>query len=324
MATTATRTGVNTTEEARMGAGKRFTTALRKNAPFLLMAAPGVLLLIIFSYLPMFGIIIAFKNYRAVDGIFNSAWVGLKNFEFLFKSPAISRITFNTLFLNSLFIITGTIAAIGLALLLNEVRLKMAARTYQTVVFFPYFISWVIVGYFSFAMLNSDNGLINNTLRSLGMKDVAWYSSPQHWPAILTVTNIWKGVGYGSVIYLAGMLGINQEYYEAAQLDGANKWHEIRYITLPHLVPIMVITTLLAVGRIFYADFGLIYYTTRDNSLLYSTTDVIDTYVFRALRVNADVGMAAATGLYQSFVGFLLVVLSNWMVKRASPDRALF
>lgn len=321
MATTATRQGEATRNAS---AGSRLLLTLRKNAPFLLMAAPGVLFLIVFSYLPMFGVIIAFKDFRAALGIFDSAWVGFKNFEFLFRSPALSRITFNTIFLNGLFIITGTIAAICLALLLNEVRFKMAARTYQTVVFFPYFISWVIVGYFSFAMLNADNGLVNNTLRSLGLQEVAWYSSPQYWPAILTVTNIWKGVGYGSVIYLAGMLGINQEYYEAAQLDGANKLQQIRYITLPHLVPIMVITTLLAIGRIFYADFGLIYYTTRDNSLLYSTTDVIDTYVFRALRVNADVGMAAATGLYQSFVGFVLVVLSNWMVKRISPDRALF
>jgi putative aldouronate transport system permease protein len=322
MATTATTKGVSTAGDAR--AGNRLLTTLRKNMPFLLMAAPGVLLLIVFSYIPMFGIIIAFKDFRAAQGIFDSAWVGLKNFEFLFKSPALSRITFNTIFLNGLFIITGTVAAIGLALLLNEVRFKIAARTYQTVVFFPYFISWVIVGYFSYAMLNSDNGLVNNTLRSLGLTEVSWYSTPKHWPAILTVTNIWKGVGYGSVLYLAGMLGINQEYYEAAQLDGASKLQQIRYITLPHLVPIVVITTLLAIGRIFYADFGLIYYTTRDNSLLYSTTDVIDTYVFRALRVNADVGMAAATGLYQSFVGFLLVVFSNWMVKRVSPDRALF
>lgn len=322
MAQSATRKDVNALGDARAGA--RLLTLLRKNAVFLLMAAPGLLLLFVFSYLPMFGIIIAFKDYRAAEGIFDSAWVGLKNFEFLFRSPALSRITFNTIFLNAIFIITGTVAAIGLALMLNEVRFKLAARTYQTVVFFPYFISWVIVGYFSFAMLNSDSGLVNSVLRSLGLEDVAWYSSPQYWPGILTAVNIWKGVGYGSVLYLAGMLGINQEYYEAAMLDGATKWQQIRYITLPFLVPIMAITTLLAIGRIFYADFGLFYYVTRDNSLLYSTTDVIDTYVFRALRVNADVGMAAATGLYQSFVGFVLVVFSNWLVKRVNPERALF
>jgi putative aldouronate transport system permease protein len=304
--------------------GRRFTMLLRKNAVFLLMAAPALLLLIVFSYLPMFGVIIAFKDFRAALGIFDSAWIGFKNFEFLFRSPTLGRITFNTIFLNGLFIVTGTVGAIALALLLNEVRLKLAARMYQTVVFFPYFISWVIVGYFSFALLNSDNGLINSTLANLGLQEVAWYSSPQYWPWILMLTNLWKGVGYGSIIYLAGMLGINQDYYEAAMLDGANKLQQVRYITLPFLVPIMIITTLLAIGRIFFADFGLIYYTTRDNSLLYPTTDVIDTFVFRALRVNADIGMAAATGLYQSVVGFLLVILSNWLVKRADPDRALF
>ena len=303
---------------------QRFTRSLRRNMPFLVMGSPGLLLLIIFSYLPMFGVIIAFKDFRANLGIFGSDWVGFKNFDFLFRSPALARITTNTLMLNALFIFTGLIAAVGLALLLNEVRLKIAARAYQTVVFFPYFISWVIVGYFSFALLNSDNGLINRTIEATGGEGVAWYSSPKYWPWILMLTNIWKGVGYGSVIYLAAMLGINQEYFEAAMLDGANKLQQIRYITLPHLVPIMIIMTLLAIGRIFYADFGLFYYVTRDNSLLYSTTDVIDTYVYRALRVNADIGMAAAAGLYQSVVGFVLILVSNWLVKRVNPDRSLF
>jgi putative aldouronate transport system permease protein len=308
----------------RQSGQPRFIRLLRRNAPFLLMGAPGLLVLLIFSYLPMFGVIIAFKDFRANLGLFDSPWIGFKNFEFLFKSPALSRITTNTLFLNALFIVTGLVAAVGLALLLNEIRLKAAARVYQTVVFFPYFISWVIVGYFSFALLNSDSGLINRTLTLLGLQTVAWYSSPQYWPWILVFTNIWKGVGYGSVIYLAGMLGINPEYYEAAMLDGANKVQQIRYITLPHLAPIMIIMTLLAIGRVFYADFGLFYYVTRDNSLLYPTTDVIDTYVYRALRVNADIGMAAAVGLYQSVVGFVLVFISNWLVKRLDPDRSLF
>jgi putative aldouronate transport system permease protein len=297
---------------------------LRKNVPFLLMGLPGFLLLLIFSYLPMLGVIIAFKNYKAVQGIWGSAWVGLKNFEFLFRSPALGRITFNTLFLNAIFIITGLVGAIGLALLLNEVWLKLATRLYQTVIFFPFIISWVIVGYFSFALLNYETGLINSVVRGLGGEPVAWYNSPQYWPAILTITNLWKGVGYGSVIYLAAMLGISQEYYEAAMLDGANKLAQIRYITLPFLVPIMIITTLLAIGRIFYADFGMFFYVTRDSALLYPTTDVIDTYVFRALRVNADIGMAAATGLYQSVVGFVLVLFSNWIVKRIDPERSLF
>ena len=297
---------------------------LRKNFPFLLMAAPGFLLLVVFSYLPMFGVVIAFKNYRASQGIWGSEWIGLKNFEFLVRTPDLQRITTNTIFLNTLFILTGLIGAIGLALLLNEVRVKLAARIYQTVIFFPFIISWVIVGYFSFALLNYENGLVNGVVRALGIEPISWYNSPDQWPAILTITNLWKGVGYGSVIYLAAMLGINQEYYEAAMLDGANKLQQIRYITLPFLIPVVIIVMLLTIGKIFYADFGMFYYVTRDSKLLYPTTDVIDTYVFRALRVNADIGMAAATGLYQSVVGFALVIFSNWVVKRIDPERSLF
>ena len=313
------------TDRPKQAAGRRgFLRSVRHNTSFLLMASPGVLSLLIFSYLPMIGIIIAFKDFRANLGLFDSPWVGLKNFEFLFRSPVLGRITINTLALNSLFIITSLIASVGLALLLNEVRLKIAARAYQTVVFFPYFVSWVIVGYFSFALLSSDSGLVNQFLQSVSLPPVAWYSSPQYWPWILTLVYLWKSVGYSSIIYLAAMLSVNQEYYEAAMLDGANKLQQIRYITLPHLVPVMTILTLLAIGRIFFADFGLFYYVTRDNSLLYPTTDVIDTYVYRALRVNADIGMAAAAGLYQSVVGFVLILASNWMVKKIDPDRALF
>jgi len=308
----------------RSGGVSRFARVLRKNAPFLVMMSPGLILLIVFAYLPMFGIIIAFKDYRAVDGILGSEWIGLKNFEFLFKSPVLGRITSNTLFLNTLFIITGTVGAISLALILNEIRWKSALKVYQTVLFFPFFISWVIIGYFSYAMLNADTGLVNGVLKFFGLQPIVWYSSPEHWPAILTLTKLWKGVGYGSVVYLAAMLAINHEYYEAAMLDGANKLQQIRYITLPFLIPLMVILTLLAIGGIFSADFGLFYYVTRDSKLLYPTTDVIDTYVVRALRVNADIGMASATGLYQSFVGFMLVLLSNWLVKRVDPDRSLF
>jgi putative aldouronate transport system permease protein len=300
-----------------------FRRALRKNLPFLAMIAPGAILLLLFAYLPMFGIIIAFKDYKAVDGILGSEWIGFKNFEFLFRAPLL-RITRNTLLLNALFIVTGTVGAILLALMLNEIRSRLAIRAYQTVLFFPFFISWVIVGYFSYALLNADTGLINGFLKSLGFAPIVWYSSPNYWPTILTLTKLWKGVGYGSIVYVAAMLAINQEYYEAAMLDGANKLQQIRYITLPFLVPIVIITTLLSIGGIFTADFGMFFYVTRDSTLLYPTTDVIDTYVVRALRVNADIGMASATGLYQSIVGFVLVLLSNWLVKRIDPDRSLF
>lgn len=296
----------------------------RKNLPYLIMSLPAVALLLVFNYLPMGGIIIAFKNFKANKGLFGSDWVGFKNFEFLFSSETAWRITRNTLVLNTIFIITGIVASIALALLLNEVRIKWLARAYQSAVFFPYFISWVIVGLFGYALLNNDNGMINATLTHFGLKGVRWYAKPEYWPAILTITNLWKGAGYWSIVYLAAMLGINQEYYEAAQIDGANRWQQILSITIPLLAPIILINILLSIGRIFYADFGLFYYVTRDTSLLYKTTDVIDTFVFRALRSVGDFGMAAAAGLYQSLVGFILILVTNWIVKRVDPERSLF
>jgi putative aldouronate transport system permease protein len=297
---------------------------LRKNAAFLLMTLPGLAVLFLFSYLPMFGVIIAFKNFKANKGIWGSEWVGFKNFEFLFASDAAWRITRNTLTLNLVFIITGVIAAIALALLLNEVRIRYMARFYQSAVFFPYFISWVIVGLFGYAFLNTDNGLLNTFLKQYGFDPIRWYGKPEYWPTILTITNLWKNSGYWSIIYLAAMLGISQEYYEAAEIDGASRWQQILKITIPLLTPVIIINVLLSVGRIFYADFGLFYYVTRDTSVLYGTTDVIDTYVFRALRQVGDFGMAGAAGLYQSVVGFATVLFANWVVKRIDREKSIF
>lgn len=302
----------------------KFLMDVRRNAAFLLMTLPGLVILFLFSYLPMFGIIIAFKNFKANKGIWGSEWVGFKNFEFMFTSDAAWRITRNTLVLNLIFIITGVIAAIGLALLLNEVRQRYLARFYQSAVFFPYFISWVIVGLFGYAFLNTDNGLLNTMLKQWGMDPVRWYGKAEYWPVILTITNLWKNSGYWSIIYLAAMLGISQEYYEAAEIDGASRWQQIVSITVPLLTPVIIINILLSVGRIFYADFGLFYYVTRDTSVLYRTTDVIDTYVFRALRTMGDFGMAGAAGLYQSVVGFLMVLLANWVVKRVDREKSVF
>jgi len=304
----------------------RFRRLFTKNGSLLLMALPGLLLLLVFSYLPMFGVIVAFKDYRAAKGIFDSDWIGFKNFEFLFGTEDAWRITFNTLFLNALFIVTSTIGAIGVALLLNEVREKTKKLTnfYQSALLLPHFISYVIVGYFVFAFLNTDSGLVNKTLAGFGVDSISWYSSPQYWPAILTSVNLWKNVGFNSIIYLSGILAINPEYFEAARIDGATKWKQITKITIPLIMPLIIITTLLAIGRIFYADFGLFFQVTRDNGLLYPTTDVLDTYVYRALRVSGDIGMAAAAGLYQAVVGFILVVAANWVVRRVDADKALF
>lgn len=297
---------------------------LRKTLTLLLMGAPGLLLLFVFVYLPMAGIVIAFTNYKFDRGVFGSEWVGLNNFKFLFATNDTLRVTWNTVFMNGLFIVTGTVASITVAILMNEVHTKLRARFYQSAMFFPYFISMVVVSYFVFAFLSTDDGLINRFLMSIGSEPVSWYRSPQHWPIILIIVNLWKGVGVGSIIYLAGILAISPEIFEAARMDGASKLQQIRYITLPLLTPVIIILVLLSIGNIFRADFGLFYTVTRDQPQLYPTTDVIDTFVFRALRKSGDISLAAAAGFYQALVGFILVLVANWTVKRVDPDRSLF
>lgn len=288
------------------------------------MALPGVILLFVFAYLPMVGLVIAFKDYRFVDGILGSAWVGFDNFRFLFGTDTAWRITRNTLVMNSLFIVVNTVASLTIAILLNEVFTSRMTKYYQTLLFFPYFISWVIASYFVFAFLSGQSGLLNQWLKSGGFDAVAWYRSPQYWPIILTLANLWNGVGFGSIVYLAGILGIDPMLFEAARIDGANKWQQIRYVTLPMLLPLIIILSLLAIGRIFNADFGLFFFLPRDTAMLYSTTDVIDTFVYRSLVELGDISMAAAAGFYQSIVGFGMVVFANWLVRRINEDYSLY
>jgi putative aldouronate transport system permease protein len=297
---------------------------LRDNGAATMMSLPGVLLLLVFCYLPMFGIIIAFKEYRFDQGIFGSKWIGLYNFQFLFSSAAAWRITRNTVGYHLIFMSTGMTASLVIALLMNEVQGKFRARFYQSAMFLPYFISFIIVSYFVYAFLNLDNGIVNHILQALGKQTISWYSKPEYWPSILSIVNIWKGTGYGSILYLAVMLGISPEFYEAAKIDGANKWQQIWHITLPMLVPIIMIQVLLSMGSMFRANFGMFYNVTLDRSSLYPTTDVIDTFVYRSLVQAGDIGMSAAAGVYQSVVGFVLVLLSNWAVRRVDPERALF
>ena len=269
---------------------------LKTNLSLLSMSLPGVVLLFIFAYLPMLGIVIAFKDYRFNLGIFGSEWVGFQNFRFLFGTDAALRITRNTMLMNILFISTTTVCALAVAILMNEAYRSRMSKYYQTMLFFPYFISWVIVSYFVFAFLNGQTGLINQWIDALDIKRIAWYRSPEYWPAILVLANLWNGIGFSSIIYLAGILGISPELFEAAKIDGAGKLQQIRFITLPMLYPMIIILTLLAIGRIFHADFGLFFFLPRDNPLLYSTTDVIDTFVYRALVELGEISMAAAAG----------------------------
>jgi putative aldouronate transport system permease protein len=297
---------------------------LQTNLTLSLMALPGVLMLFVFAYLPMVGLVIAFKDYRFADGIWGSAWVGFDNFRFLFGTDTAWRITRNTLLMNSLFILTSTVASLAIALLMNEVYTSHLSKYYQTMLFFPYFISWVIVSYFVFGFLNGGTGIASKALVALGYEKIEWYREPAYWPIILTLAHLWNGVGFGSIVYLAGMLGIDTAYYEAAKIDGANKWQQIRYITLPLITPLIIILVLLSIGRIFNTDFGLFFFVPRDNPMLYSTTDVIDTFVYRSLVKLGDISMAAAAGFYQSVVGFVLVVLANWLVRRINPDNSLF
>jgi putative aldouronate transport system permease protein len=224
------------------------------------------------------------------------------------------------------FIVSNTIVCLCVALLLNEIRdtSKFLSRIYQSVIFFPYLVSYVLVSYFILALLNGDTGLLNHWLTSLHIPTVDWYSSPQYWPTILTLVYLWKSIGFGSIIFLAGIVSISPEYYEAARLDGANPWQQIRFITIPLLRPLIVLTVLLAIGRIFYADFGLFYQVTNHQPLLYQTTDVIDTFVYRALITLDDVGMSSAAGFFQSVVGFVLILTANWFVRRIDPDQAAF
>ncbi|MEW9052269.1 MAG: ABC transporter permease subunit [Neobacillus sp.] len=298
---------------------------MKRYLPLFIMMAPGLIYLLINNYLPMFGLIIAFKDIDYAKGIFASDWIGFKNFEYLFSTRDAYVITRNTILYNGGFIILNTILAIGVAIMLNEIKNKLAKGFYQSVILLPFLISMVIVSYLGFAFLSEDVGYLNKRiLPLLGIEEISWYTEAKYWPYILTFINMWKGVGFLCVIYLAAIIGINQEYYEAAKLDGANKWQQIIHITIPSIMPVIVMMTLLAIGRIFYSDFGLFYQVPMNSGALYDTTNVIDTYVYRGLMQLGDIGMSAAAGLYQSIVGFVLVLLSNYLVSRKSKDNALF
>ncbi|WP_438349466.1 ABC transporter permease [Paenibacillus sp. FA6] len=297
---------------------------LWKNGWYYMIALPGLIFFLVFSYMPLPGMIIAFKDYNFRDGIFGSKWVGFDNFKFFFNGEYAWRTTFNTLFINANYIIFGTLFAIAFAILLNEIRHGLLKRLYQSLMFLPFFFSAIVVGNFVYLIFSSKFGIANQLLNSVHLLPIDWYSNAQYWVSILVGVFIWKNTGYAVVIYLATIVGIDDELYEAAALDGAGSWHKIRYITLPLLVPTITILTLLSIGKIFYGDFQTIYSIVGDNGLLFATTDVIDTYVFRAVKTVGDISMPAAVGLYQSVCGFIFVIGCNWAVKKYNNENSLF
>ncbi|MBO9609652.1 MAG: sugar ABC transporter permease [Paenibacillaceae bacterium] len=296
---------------------------LYKNRELFLMALPGVLFKVIFNYLPLIGLIIAFKRYNYAKGLWGSDWVGFENFKFFFTSDNAFRITRNTILYNAGFIVLTTVIAVAFAIMMNEINRRWL-KLHQTVLFLPYFLSWVVVSYVTLGFLDHKNGFLNQILMSFGADPIKWYQDSAYWPVIIVLVYLWKSVGFSSLIYYAGIIGIDPSYYEAARIDGASKLQMVRSITIPLLTPLIVILFIVAVGGIFRADFGLFYFVPNDVSFLYPVTDVIDTYVYRSLRVVGDVGMSTAVGLYQSIVGLVLVLTTNWIIKKINSENALW
>ena len=296
-----------------------------KSGPLLLIAAPGLIYLLINNYIPMFGIFIAFKSFSYKKGIFKSPWCGFKNFEFLFKTRDAFSMTRSTLLYKRAFIVLGTVLAIFIAVLLNTLGESIRTKFFQSSLLLPNLMSWVIIAYMVYAFLNSDSGFVDKTiLKAFGASPVAWYMEKKYWPFILTFVYLWKNAGYMSIIYLAAIAGIDKSVYESASLDGATKAQQVFRITLPMLKPTVVIMTLMAVGRIFFSDFGLFYQVPMDSGAIYETTQTIDTYVYRGLMKLNDVGMSSAAGLFQSILGFIIVITANAIVRHVDSDNALF
>lgn len=303
----------------------KFLKNMKKNKALVLMVLPGFILIFMFAYMPMFGALVAFKEYNYADGIIGSPWVGLKNFKFLFVTPQTTwRMLRNTVGYFVLFTVVGTIANVALAIILHECLFKKFARVSQTFIVLPTFISWIAVAYIVEAVLSSNTGMLNNILESLNLEPVNWYGSPKYWPVILLIVNLWKSVGYNSILYLSALSGMDQEVFDAASLDGASKLQQIRYLTLPMLTSMISIVTLMSLGGIMTSNTGLFYQVTKNIGVLYPTTQTIDSYVMNALTSGSSFGMTSAVTFFQSFVGMIMVVVTNMIVRKWEPDNALF
>ena len=299
---------------------------IKDNLQLFTLALPLVVLMAIFNYWPMFGVIMAFKDFKVPLGIIGSPWASpiAKNFDFFIKSVDAFRVTRNTLLLNALFIVVTTACAVIFALIMYEVHRPWHIKVYQTIAIIPSFVSWIAVGYMVYALLDPSKGIVNRILVFIGAEPINWYNNYRYWPVILLLSKIWQGVGLGSIIYYAALVGIDTEYFEAAAVDGATRLQQIRHISVPQITPVIIIMTILAIGGIFRADFGLFYNVTRDVGALYPATDVIDTYIFRALMKQGNVGMASAVNLIQSIVCFVTLTAANMIVRKISPENALF
>ena len=297
------------------------------NKELLLLTLPGTIWFIVFAYMPMFGVILAFKNWRVHGGfwesLIKSEWVGLDNFKFLFASSDAWLITRNTILYNLVFIVLGIVLPVTLAILLKEMYNKKLSKYFQTAMFLPYFLSWVVVSYCLYAFLSPDKGYFNSIRAALGLDTISWYTEPKYWPFIIIMSQ-WKGVGYGTVVYLASICGIDKSFYEAALVDGASKWQQIKSITIPLLKPVIIIMFINAIGGMFRSDFGLFFQLPKDSGALYPVTNVIDTYVYRGLINLGNIGMTSAAGLYQSIVGLILILTTNAIVRKVDNENAFF
>lgn len=307
---------------------KSWLKKLKDNREFLFLTLPGTIWFLIFAYLPMAGVVIAFKKWRIsggfIESLIKSEWVGFDNFKFLFNSSDAWLITRNTVLYNLVFIILGIVLPVTLAILLKELLNKRLSKFYQSSMFLPYFLSWVVISYCLFAFLSPEKGYINGIITSLGGDKISWYTEPKYWIFIIIFMSQWKGMGYGTVIYLASICGIDKSYYEAAVIDGASKWQQIKYITLPSLKPVLTIMFITAIGGMFRADFGLFYQLPKNSGALYPVTNVIDTYVYRGLTNLGNIGMSSAAALYQSFVGLILILVTNGIVRKVDNENAFF
>lgn len=310
-------------EEKRHGV-RGFLHKVYKYRTYLLLLLPATVYTLVFCYYPMTGVVLAFKNYNFRDGIWGSPWCGFSNFEFFFKSGQAVTVIRNTVLYNITFIVVGVFLQVMVAVFLTEIRNRRYRKVSQSLMFLPYFISWVVVGVIAFNIFSSDYGFLNTLIVAFGGTKISFYSTPEAWPFIIVFFEVWKGIGYGSVVYLAAIMGVDTEIYEAAELDGCNVFQRIFKVTIPSIRPTIMIMVLMALGRVFKGNFDMFYNLTGDNGLLYNYTDVIDTLTMRTLINNNNYGMSAAIGLMQSVLCLITIIIANKLVRRYDPDSALF